>query len=238
MIDIHTHILPEMDDGSKSVEETIKMFSMMVEQEVDTVVATPHFYIDGTEIDEFLKRREACVKKLIDGMGSIERPYIALGAEVQFFPEMHSTEGIDKLCISGTRYMLVEMPFDTWNSYTYKALGAVYAAKGITPIIAHVERYFEFQDCDEMRILQQLKEANVLIQVNSTFLTQRTTKRKALKLIKKGFINFMGSDCHNTETRPPELRSGFDVIYEKLGEDGLSSFAYWEDRIIRRIETF
>ena len=48
MIDIHTHILPQIDDGSSSIEETIKMLNMLVEQDVDTVVATPHFYIDGT----------------------------------------------------------------------------------------------------------------------------------------------------------------------------------------------
>lgn len=238
MIDIHTHILPEMDDGSRSVEETTKMLDMLYEQEVDTVVATPHFYIDGTEIDEFLTKREACAQKLISCIDSSKRPRIALGAEVQFFSQMHATEGIDKLCISGTRYMLVEMPFETWNSYTYKALGLLYAAKGITPIIAHVERYFELQNSDEETILRNLKEVNALIQVNSSFLTQRLTKRKALKLIKKGFVNFMGSDCHNTESRPPDLRSGFDVIYEKLGMDGLSSFAYWDDRIGTKLETF
>ncbi len=238
MIDIHTHILPQIDDGSSSVEETVKMLNMLVDQDVDTVVATPHFYIDGTEIDEFIEKRSIAVEKVKKGISPERRPDIALGAEVQFFPDMHSTDGIDKLCISGTRYMLVEMPFDTWNSYTYKALGLVYAAKGITPIIAHVERYLEFQEGDDAKVLQQLKEANVLIQINSSYLMQRATKRKALKLIKKGFVNFMGSDCHNTEGRPPELRGGFDIIYKKLGEEGLASFAYWEDRIKSKLEVF
>ena len=54
MIDIHTHILPGLDDGSSSIEESEKMLCMLSEQGVDTVVATPHFYIDDTKGEEFL----------------------------------------------------------------------------------------------------------------------------------------------------------------------------------------
>lgn len=238
MIDMHTHILPELDDGSSSIEETKKMFDMMLRQDVDTVVATPHFYIDNTPVKEFLNNRDVAVKKVKEGVKAHERPLVAVGAEVQFFADMYMMEDINQLCISGTRYLLIEMPFAPWNSYTYKALNQLNAARGIIPIIAHVERYFEFQDCKEEELLRNLKDTNSLIQINSTFLTDRPTKRRALSLIKKDLINFMGSDCHNTEYRPPELRNGFDIIYKKFGESRLMAFEYWENKIKEKLITF
>ncbi len=237
MIDIHTHILPELDDGSSGVEESIKMLDMLSEQGVDTVVATPHFYIDDTPVDEFLMRRSVSLKKLTDALDDNNQPKIAVGAEVQFFPELYTMENIEKLCISGTDYMLIEMPFAPWSRYVYKALGKLYAAKGIKPIIAHVERYLEFQEEDGESVLCQLRDNDALLQINSSFLTGRPTRRTALKYVKKGFISFMGSDCHNMDTRKPELRSGFDVIYKKMGEFGLDSFVYWEDKLKEKLET-
>ncbi len=238
MIDIHTHILPELDDGSRNTDESKKMLGMLAEQGVDTVVATPHFYIDTVTIEEFLNSRNESVKKLLDCTDIGERPQIAVGAEVQFFAELYSLENLERLCISGTRYMLVEMPFSRWPGSVYKNLSKIYSAGGVIPIIAHVERYLEFQDEDDVEVLRKLKDSNALIQINSSFLTWRNTRRKALSLIKKGLVNFMGSDCHNVDSRPPELRPGYDVIYKKIGDEGIAAFAYWAEKLKTKLETF
>ena len=66
----------------------------------------------------------------------------------------------------------------------------------------------------------------------------KQTKRTAIKLVKQGLINFMGSDCHNMETRPPQLREGFDIIYKKTGDKGLDPFFYWETKLKEGLETF
>ena len=238
MIDIHTHILPGVDDGSSSIEESEKMLGMLSEQGVDTVVATPHFYIDDTKVEEFLELRWSCAEKLIKAVDQDVRPQIVLGAEVQFFPELYTMDNVEKLCISGTKYMLVEMPFEQWSGYTYKTLSKLYTARGIVPIIAHVERYLEFQEQSDTDVLRKLKEANALIQTNCSFLTDRTTKRRALKLVKKDLINFMGSDCHNMTTRMPIIEQGYRTIFKKLGEDGLAAFEYWEYKLKEKMEAF
>lgn len=237
MIDIHSHILPEMDDGSKSVEESKKMLDSFWEQGVEAVVATPHFYIGETSVEDFLKKRENCKEKLILALGDEERPGIALGAEVQFFPELYSMDRAEDLCISGTGYMLVEMPFDEWNKYTYVTLEKLYTAKGITPIIAHVERYLDFQKDSDIEIVKRLKEVHALIQMNTSFLISGKTRRKALNLVKKGLVNFLGTDAHNTESRPPELRVGFDEIYKKLGDAGIDALAYWGEKLMNKMTT-
>lgn len=238
MIDIHTHILPELDDGSSGIEESKEMLCMLSEQGVDTVVATPHFYIGDTEIDEFLELRRASVEKLFQSVSEDKRPRLAFGAEVQFFPELYTMDNVEKLCISGTKYMLVEMPFAAWSGYTYKALSKLYTARGIVPIIAHVERYLEFQEQNDADILRKLREINALIQINSSFLTERTTKRRALALVKKDLINFMGSDCHNMTTRTPRIEEGYGTIFKKFGEDGLAAFEYWEYKLKEKMDIF
>lgn len=238
MIDIHTHILPGLDDGSSSIEESEKMLCMLSEQGVDTVVATPHFYIDNTKVEDFLELRCTCAEKLIKAVDEATRPQIVLGAEVQFFPEIYTMDNVEKLCIGGTKYMLVEMPFESWSGYTYKALGKLYTARGIMPIIAHVERYLEFQEQSDTDVLRKLKDVNALIQINSSFLTDRTTKRRALKLVKKDLINFMGSDCHNMTTRMPIIEQGYRTIFKKLGEDGLAAFEYWEYKLKEKMIVF
>ncbi len=237
MIDIHSHILPEMDDGSRSVEESKKMLDSFWEQGVEAVVATPHFYIDETSVEDFLKKRESCKEKLILGLGNTKRPKIVLGAEVQFFPEIYSMDRAEDLCISGTGYMLVEMPFDEWNKYTYRTLEKLYTAKGITPIIAHVERYLDFQKETDVEIVKKLKDVHALIQINTSFLTSGKTRRKALNLVKKGLVNFLGTDAHNTESRPPQLRLGFDEIYKKLGDEGIAALAYWGEKLMNKMTT-
>lgn len=237
MIDIHTHLLPRLDDGSSSVDESKKMLGILSEQGVDTVVATPHFYMEGTEIGHFLELRKKSLNTLLDETDT-ERPAIALGAEVEFLPGMYTLDDIEKLCISGTRYMLLEMPFSPWTGYFYTTLTKLYSARGIKPIIAHIERYFEFQPEEPVEILRKLKDCGALIQINSSFLMNKQTRRLALKLINQGFITFMGSDCHNLETRPPTLREGFDVIYKKLGDAGTSAFFYWENKLKEYLETY
>ncbi len=230
MIDIHTHILPEMDDGSSNVEESIKMLGMLSEQGVDTIVATPHFYIDKAEPAEFLKRRNECFKKLSGEICKMDnRPKIALGAEVQFYSDLSSFDRIEEFCIGGTNYILIEMPFFPWNGYTYQTLNHLSMSRRIIPVIAHLERYFDF--VNEKEVVLKLKEAGALIQINADFIIDRTTRRKALNLIKQDCVSFLGSDCHNVTSRPPDMDEAADIIRKKLGDRGFDMLKYREEKL-------
>ncbi len=237
MIDIHTHILPALDDGSRTVEESINMLGMLSNQGVGTVVATPHFYIDEMEPESFLKLRAESVEKLKTAMpDDLSRPQIALGAEFQFYSDLYSLDCIEDFCISGTRYILVEMPFAPWTKYTYQALEHLYNARNIVPIIAHLERYLELQNDSET--IFKLKEAHALIQLNSRCFLSKSTRRKALSLLKQGAVNFIGSDTHNTTTRPPEIEGAVKIINKRLGNRGIDTLMFWEEKLLDRIITF
>jgi protein-tyrosine phosphatase len=99
-----------MDDGSKRVQESLELLSMLSAQGVDTVIATPHFYANDESVDRFLERRAECYGRLCDALPD-GVPKMLLGAEVSYYPGISRLEGLSRLCIEGTDILLLEMPF-------------------------------------------------------------------------------------------------------------------------------
>ena len=119
MTDLHTHILPGMDDGAPDVETGLRMLRMEREQGVDAVALTPHYYSADESIDAFLRRRRAASEKLEDAIArqpdGETLPRRILGAEVAWAPYMDRWEKLDELCYEGSEYLLLEPPFSVWN---------------------------------------------------------------------------------------------------------------------------
>lgn len=226
MVDCHTHILPRMDDGSKSSDESIAMLKMECEQGVDSVILTPHFYADRESLESFLNRRDASEARLreriaggADAACSQEFPDIHIGAEVRYFQGISRMEGIEGLCIKGTPHMLIEMPFEPWPEGVFRDLEILQSA-GIKPVIAHIERYIQFQKRTEN--LERLWSMDLMIQSNASFFTERRTRRAALKMLKQGRIDLLGTDCHRAEgQRVPDMAEALAVIEKKLGHEVL-----------------
>ena len=215
MIDWHSHILPQMDDGSKSVEETLELLSMLSEQGISTVVATPHFYADDESLERFLERRRESFEKLRDALPE-NAPRILLGAEVSYYSGVSRLEGLNKLCIEGTSLLLLEMPFERWSESTISEIRGLAAQGTVTVILAHIERYIDMQSSN---VFDDLRQYGVIMQVNSSFFNRGKTKRKALKLLANGGIQLIGSDTHSVEHRPPTLDSAYNIIEKKFGSD-------------------
>lgn len=218
MIDFHTHILPGVDDGSESVESSVKMLKKEWEQGTRQVVLTPHFYPGRDQLETFLRRRQDAFVKLQQALtGKTEISQLILAAEVGFYSGMSHSDMLNELTIGDTRYILVEMPPVGWTSSMYRELEDIYRLQGLTPIIAHVERYLN--PLWPNRILKQLEQLPVLIQANGSFFTDFGTRGLAIRLLKQGAIHLIGSDCHGVEHRPPGLKAACDVITRALGEE-------------------
>lgn len=236
MIDMHTHILPDIDDGSRNVNESIAMLEMLSKQGVDTVVATPHFYLDRTDAESFIEQRKRSAEALYESVKSIDgRPRIALGAEVEFYNDLYSFDLLESLCIGETRYILLEMPFARWTDHTYQALEKLSNIRNVTPIIAHIERYISMQKGD---VIDRLIETDSLVQINSSFVTEKKTRGKALHMIKAGMVCYLGSDCHNLSTRKPNIGEAYEIIKDRLGYEAIDNFEYWEGKLVTHIKTF
>lgn len=214
MTDFHSHLLPGMDDGSDSVSTSIRMLDMWRRQGIGQVIATPHFYAEHTTPERFLRRRAQARDALLEALaGQADVPRLRFGAEVRFFDGISGAEALPSLCLEGTGLLLLEMPFVRW---TERMLGEVeeIRMRGIRPVIAHLERYMDF---NPKKLLRRLMEMDVFIQCNAEFFLSRRTSRRAMHMLGEDWIHFLGSDAHNTTSRPPNLGDALALIEKKLG---------------------
>ena len=231
LTDFHSHILPGVDDGSGSVEESIAMLRMMADQGVSHVIATPHFYPNYDDPERFLSRRSRACSALLEQMKGIPGlPDITLGAEVLFFRGMSESDLLPQLTIEKKRCILIEMPPPPWTDAMYRELEAIRTKQGIIPIIAHVDRYIS--PFRTHGIPGRLAQLPVLVQANAGFFLKPATASMALKLLKADQIQLLGSDCHNLTTRPPELGKAAARIVEKLGQETLDRIRDYEHMIL------
>lgn len=208
MIDLHSHILPGVDDGSKDVEMSREMLEMLSHQGVDAVVATPHFYAASDNPEAFLRRREEGFARL----GETRIPVLP-GAEVAYFDGMSRSDILPRLCLGNSRLLLVEMPWGDWSSRMVYQVCELTVQQGVIPVLAHVNRYREAF----MKYASTLAQQGVLFQWNAEVFCHWRTRRWALTQLKTGNVHFLGSDCHNLTTRPPQIGQAAQVITKKLG---------------------
>ena len=219
MVDLHTHILPRLDDGAASVEESLDMLRKEREHGVSTVVATPHFYADKDDPEAFLKARERAYRKLFCEMEKQEGevfPRIILGAEVAYFEGISDCEDLSKLNIEGTKLLLLEMPAIKWNERMIAEVTAIYEKTGLVPVIAHIDRYIKI--FNNKKMAEYFSDLPVLIQANAGFFGEWRYSRLALKMFDRGQIHLLGTDCHNTTSRPPEMYLATQALEKKFGK--------------------
>lgn len=214
MIDFHSHILPAIDDGSKSVDESVKMLTMLKAQGISKVVATPHFYANRNSVADFLEQRSISYNKLSPSLTD-DLPQIIFGAEVKYYEGISRLENLNDLCIDGTKLLLIEMPMKKWTEYTLRELSEISASGNVTVVLAHIERYLRFQP---KGLIDELVCDGILVQVNADFFLSLGSRFKAMSMLRSGLIHFIGSDCHDLVHRPPRIGDAISLIRHKSGE--------------------
>ena len=226
-VDFHSHVLPGIDDGCKSVKEALRVLRMEAKQGIEHVVATPHFYPQQDTPERFLRRRAASEALLREAMAEESGlPTLSVGAEVYYFRGMSDSDAISELTINKTRCILVEMPRSPWTEAMYQELEALYVKRGLIPVVAHVDRYISrFRTHG---IPKRLENLPVLVQANAEFFLERSTSRMAMRMLKKGAIHLLGSDCHNLTDRKPDLGDALELIRRHLGSGALEHIRFHE----------
>lgn len=227
MTDFHSHVLPGIDDGSESVAMSLQMLEMWQKQQIQRVCATPHFVAERTTPERFLRRRDAAFAELQEARKGEELPQLLLGAEVRFFDGIGSSEELPRLCLEGTKLLLLEMPFAVW---TERMLGEVaeIRRRGLIPVAAHLERYLSF---NSKKTISRFMDMDILIQCNAEFFMSRRTERKALAMLRDKRIHFIGSDAHGFDSRAPNMGAALAIIEEKLGPEALERLQHMEGLI-------
>ena len=238
MIDLHTHILPGIDDGSRSVGESVQMIEAEKAEGVTTIVATPHFYAQRISISRFLERRQQAfdsVKKAVEEETKV--PQILVGAEVYYFPGIGRADQIPLLTIEGTKTLLLEMPFAQWNDEVCRDVDDLIRRQKLRIVLAHTERYIRLQK--DKKSWDRILDMNVLVQLNAESILRKNslfgpdrTKRFCLDYIRDHDAFLLGSDCHNLTDRRPNLRQAGEVIRSLYGEGKLTSSDLLAEEVI------
>ena len=210
MTDIHIHILPGIDDGAADTVEALLMTEALFEQNITAAVCTPHFYPTQLALQDFIEKRNAAMECM-----SGSQIKLIPASETAFHEYLFHYPELSSLYIENTSYLLLELPFTKkWEDSLFQALERFIIYYDCTPIIAHIERY----PAANQRSIKILVEMGCLLQLNTLSIMNKRTREQALRLIRKGWITVLGSDCHNMGKRPPVLLPALQIIRKRLGD--------------------
>ena len=188
-IDFHSHILPRADHGSDSLETSLAQIKLALKHGVSTVIATPHFYPHKDTVERFLARRESAYGALRESIVAESLPITVMrGAEVLICRGIEALEGLEKLCVEGTRVLMLELPFSNFSSAFVDSAETLIKA-GYNVVLAHADRY-DYKD------IERLIDVGAKIQLNASSLCTMFKKRHLYDWINRGLVVALGSDIH------------------------------------------
>ena len=222
MIDIHSHIIYDIDDGAQSLEESVILCRQAADNGFNGIVATPHF-VDYRNIEDFVLERDSKLSLLRERLVE-EQIGITLyaGAELFLSRGIFSAGDLDELTINNSRYMLCEFPLDRFNVEDGLDEIDELIYRGYTPIVAHPERYFEVRR--DFRIIELLLERGVIFQVNADSLAGNldgTAQKIAVSLVKNGAARFIASDAHDIRRRNMNFGKKFSTAPPDITQNDL-----------------
>ena len=223
MIDIHSHIVFDVDDGPKTIEDSRALLEESYRQGVRTIISTSHrrkgmFETPEAKIEENFKQVQELAKEIADDLT------ILYGAEIYYTSDI-----LDKLeqgkipCLADSQYALIEFSMITPYKEIHTALSNVLRL-GVTPVVAHIERYHCLEN-DEKKV-RDLINMGCYTQINSSSVlkpklfgdTYKFMKKRAQFFLEKDLVHFVASDMHNLNPRPPYMQEAYQIISKKYGK--------------------
>ena len=223
MIDIHSHIVFDVDDGPKTIEDSRALLEESYRQGVRTIISTSHrrkgmFETSEAKIEENFKQVQELAKEIADDLT------VLYGAEIYYTSDI-----LDKLeqgkipRLADSQYALIEFSMITPYKEIHTALSNVLRL-GVTPVVAHIERYHCLEN-DEKKV-RDLINMGCYTQINSSSVlkpklfgdTYKFMKKRAQFFLEKDLVHFVASDMHNLDPRPPYMQEAYQIISKKYGE--------------------
>lgn len=218
MIDLHCHILPGVDDGAKTIEDSVAMARMAAATGTKTIVATPHMLHPQFHVPGPVARAKHA--QVVAALAAAQVPVeVVLAGEIHWNPEVQrllDTGELIPLC-EKRRYILFELPYDA-VPHAFRELCFQLQLAGVFPVLAHPERIAELQDHPDR--IEAIRAAGIPVQVTGMSLTGefgRKARKTAERWLADGAIDLVGSDGHNTVTRPPTLDGAARVVRRVAG---------------------
>ena len=224
--DIHSHLLPGLDDGARTIEDSKRMLHIAYSEGIRNIIVTPHFREEMfmSSLDE-INSAYYEVKQLIVNEGLDINLY--LGQEI-YYSSNTSTLLLDKkiLTMAGSDYVLLEFSPNTAYQYIKSALQNTIMS-GFWPILAHFERYDNI--VSNWNNIEEIINMGVCVQVNASTITGSPLSkhtRLAKKLLKYDMVDFIATDSHNDRSRDPRLNDCVTYIDKKYGRSYTNKLLY------------
>ncbi|MBQ9420418.1 MAG: protein tyrosine phosphatase [Lachnospiraceae bacterium] len=220
VIDIHCHVIPGVDDGSSSMEESVSLLKAAYQQGVRSVIATPHYSRRSQNVDRHAQQEQLRTELELRARAEIDPAFrVYLGQEAYYHVDLPERirDGFG-WPMAGSRYLLIE--FDTRSDYEtiFRGLRSV-RNEGYTPILAHIERFPSIRrkgGIDEIRSLGVKMQMNYESLEGSIFSGE---VRWCRDQVRNGVVDVMGSDMHRLDFRPPNITGGLGWMRKHLSED-------------------
>jgi protein-tyrosine phosphatase len=225
MIDIHSHILPQIDDGARSLEEALEMARLAAEDGIQQMVCTPHMFngLSGNPTPTEVVDRVSALQEAIGKEGLRLLP----GNEVHFTHEiLDKVRANDVTKVNQLNYMLVEFPALSVPAGAGEMFQQL-LTNGVRPILVHPERNAQLQMRRSMVV--DLVQQGVYVQVTAMSLTGEfgtAARNCAESLLRHNCVHFVATDTHRAERRPPILSRGRDAAAEIVGKAGARKLVY------------
>ena len=217
MVDLHNHIVSGIDDGAESFEVSLDMARVASEDGIKTIVATPH--IVGEDGCEEIKAKTEAIDGLVDSF--TDNPVsVVPGGELMVRHDLADFVGeFPEITLGRTgRYVLVEFPVLALPLFAEQALSDL-LARGVVPIIAHVERYaWAYEDAD---LLVRWARSGVLCQVTANAIAKKPQDEQTKfvkQLIESGLVQIIASDSHSLDRRSPQLSPAVEIVETWIGQ--------------------
>ncbi len=217
--DVHTHILPAVDDGARDLQMACQMLTAEKCNGVDRVILTPHFYPQEEEASVFLQRRDEALTQLRAANLPEKMPEIRWGAEVRYC-EFLGEMDVKPLTMAEGRYLLLELPGGNQPRRLTQTVDQL-LSQDIIPVLAHIERCIYFRDTP--KLLTDLIHMGALAQVSAHAVFDKRDKRFAMACLENGLAHIVASDAHNMDSRLPNLAQ----TMEKLPKDQVEAAEYF-----------
>lgn len=221
MIDVHTHILPYMDDGAEDWDEALSMAELAVKSGVTALVATPHCAMEGRYGTERADRMESQLSRFRERLEEASIP-LAVCPGMEIFglgPVARGLERGELTTLNGSRYPLIEFPFEGFARQATGVLAEVLAA-GYRPVVAHPERYQYVQQ--DPALLNVWADMGCLLQINRGSLLGRfgpVEQELSLSMVDRGFVCAVASDAHSSRQRTPWMRDVCTLLEEEFSPE-------------------
>lgn len=224
-VDLHCHILPGVDDGAKTVEDSIYMARTAVTEGISHILCTPH-YNNG----HYMNKKIDIIKEVAMLQSILNKNKIPLtlfeGQEVRISADLFDRMNNDDILFADLkdRYLMVEFPFSDVPDYSESILSEL-CYKGYTPVIVHPERNRIF--LERPRKLQPFVNMGCLTQItNGSYLGQfgKKIQKASQKMIKYNYAHMLSSDAHNISSRGFYTRAAYDKLEKEFGSEKRQQF--------------